>query len=478
MREAWIERQFGMASAIDAPIVFGSARPPFSLIVDLGENVFSKRWWRGAATLAALVLWALMLGPGIEPLPAGRPSAPAKAVSQQWDATGVGSLAAGSRTGLRMDANARVEPIARAPERAFIDLFATVGRDGLARSLARIGAATGDAIQAETMVRGEGGHVIAGTIVSVVLGRKGAAGQRPILKIVVRTGLDMRMLIERGDDGLMLTKLPIPVDRTPIRIRGRAGDGLYWALRAAGASSQSAAAYLKALATQIDVGEVGPDDRFDLVLANRRTAGGEAMAGPLLYAGLERSGDRALQLIAWNVGGRISWVDAASSGQAPAASAMQWPVNARITSTFGRRYHPILHFARMHKGIDFGAARGTPIHAAADGPVVRAGWAGGYGRQVRIAHGGGLATSYSHMSRMIVEPGSIVHQGQVIGYVGTSGLSTGPHLHYEVLQGGQAVDPMGVRFANAPAADPALANAIKARLKALLSVGQKPAPNA
>ena len=105
--------------------------------------------------------------------------------------------------------------------------------------------------------------------------------------------------------------------------------------------------------------------------------------------------------------------------------------------------------------------------------VEKSGWAGGYGRQVRIDHGGGLATSYSHMSRMIVAPGSSVRQGQVIGYVGTSGLSTGSHLHYEVLRGGRAVNPMSVRFANAPAADPAMTDAIKARLKALLSVGTR-----
>jgi murein DD-endopeptidase MepM/ murein hydrolase activator NlpD len=127
----------------------------------------------------------------------------------------------------------------------------------------------------------------------------------------------------------------------------------------------------------------------------------------------------------------------------------------------------------MHKGIDFGAAWGTPIHAAADGQVSRAGWAGGYGRQVRIAHGGGMTTSYSHMSRMIVAPGSLVRQGQVIGYVGTSGLSTGAHLHYEVLRGGQAVNPLSVRFASAPAVDPAMTDAIKARLQALLKVGTK-----
>ena len=238
-------------------------------------------------------------------------------------------------------------------------------------------------------------------------------------------------------------------------------------------SSQSAASYLKALATQIDVGEIAPDDRFDMILSNGRSADGESRAGPLLYAGLDRSAGDNLQLVAWSVGGKTSWINAATAGQAPSANAMIWPVNARITSGFGPRIHPILRFARMHKGLDFGAGWGTPIHAAADGQVTKAGWAGGYGRQVRIAHGGGMATSYSHMSRMSVEPGAYIRQGQLIGYVGSSGLSTGPHLHYEVLQDGRAVNPMSVRFAAAPAADPAIMGAVKARLKALLRVGKK-----
>jgi murein DD-endopeptidase MepM/ murein hydrolase activator NlpD len=124
----------------------------------------------------------------------------------------------------------------------------------------------------------------------------------------------------------------------------------------------------------------------------------------------------------------------------------------------------------MHKGIDFGAHYGTPIVAAADGTVERAGWAGGYGEQVRLAHAGGIETSYSHMSRMVVAPGSAVRQGQLIGYTGSSGLSTGPHLHYEVMRGGQAINPMSVRFiSHATLEGPSLA-AFKARVAALLSV--------
>ena len=251
----------------------------------------------------------------------------------------------------------------------------------------------------------------------------------------------------------------------PLRIRGRVGEGLYWSLRAAGAAPDVAAQYLAALATQIDVGEVGPSDGFDLVLSSHRE---------LLYAGLDRVASSDLQLVRWNANGKSDWIDAANAERpAPVSAGMTWPVAGRITSYFGNRYHPILHFTRFHAGLDFGASWGSPIVAAADGQVVGAGWAGGYGRQVRIAHGGGLLTSYSHMSQIVAEPGSFVHQGQLIGYVGSSGLSTGPHLHYEVLSGGRPVNPLSVRFVSAPVTDTHLADAVKARLKALLSVGTK-----
>jgi len=194
----------------------------------------------------------------------------------------------------------------------------------------------------------------------------------------------------------------------------------------------------------------------------------------LLYAGLDRSANSDLQLVRWNANGRSEWIDAANASKpAPAADGMAWPVAGHITSYFGYRYHPILHFTRFHAGIDFGASWGSPIVAAADGQIAAAGWSGGYGRQVRIWHGGGLMTTYSHMSEIVAAPGSFVRRGQLIGYVGSSGLSTGPHLHYEVLKGGTPVNPLAVRFVSAPLVDNHLADAIKMRLKVLLAVGAK-----
>ena len=122
------------------------------------------------------------------------------------------------------------------------------------------------------------------------------------------------------------------------------------------------------------------------------------------------------------------------------------PVPGRISSGFGMRRHPILGYRRMHAGIDFRARHGTPIVAVTDARVSGAGRMGGCGIAVRLDHGNGLSTRYCHMSRMAVNRGQSVRRGQVIGYVGSTGLSTGPHLHYEMYRNGRAVDPRGVKF--------------------------------
>ena len=230
-----------------------------------------------------------------------------------------------------------------------------------------------------------------------------------------------------------------PAD-APLRIRGRVGDGLYGSLLAVGVSPAEASEFLAIVARRLNLArDVGPDDNFDLVLAPS-AAGARA----LLYAALQRPGASDVEMMRWSVDGKFDWLDAGSPQRGPAAAVR--PVAGRVTSAYGLRVHPILNFTRLHKGIDYAAGSGAPIAATASGIVSRAGWAGGYGRQVRIDHGGGMSTSYSHMSGFAVAPGTRVGAGQVIGYVGSSGLSTGPHLHYEVYRGGVAVNPGTFRF--------------------------------
>lgn len=118
------------------------------------------------------------------------------------------------------------------------------------------------------------------------------------------------------------------------------------------------------------------------------------------------------------------------------------PVSARaMTSGFGLRNHPLLGGRRAHQGVDLAAPTGSPITATSDGRVGAANWNGGYGLFVSLNHGGGVETRYGHMSRLNVVPGQQVRKGDVIGYVGSTGRSTGPHLHYEVRQNGRAVNP-------------------------------------
>ncbi|KER37583.1 hypothetical protein AL00_04705, partial [Sphingobium indicum F2] len=176
----------------------------------------------------------------------------------------------------------------------------------------------------------------------------------------------------------------------------------------------------------------------------RRADTGDVEVGDLLFAGLHRASGRGIDMLKWTQDGRTQWFEASGVGQR--RGVLSAPVAGRMSSSFGMRRHPILGYTRMHAGIDFAAHYGSPIYAATDGFVSYAGRHGGHGNYVRLEHGNGLATGYAHMSRIAASPGQRVRQGQVIGYVGSSGLSTGPHLHYELYRNGRTINPLSVRF--------------------------------
>ena len=137
------------------------------------------------------------------------------------------------------------------------------------------------------------------------------------------------------------------------------------------------------------------------------------------------------------------------NGKSSKRTIMKTPINgARLSSKYGSRRHPVLGYTKMHRGIDFAAPRGTPVFAAGDGIVEKAGWNGSYGRYIRIRHTGTYKTAYAHLSGINkkVKTGKRVSQGKIIGYVGSSGRSTGAHLHYEVLLNNQQINPMRVKL--------------------------------
>jgi murein DD-endopeptidase MepM/ murein hydrolase activator NlpD len=444
----------------------GLGRPPKQ------QSRLSRRRLLGAATFVLLCCSAGWLAAGFASIPSASAASLGAAEAREAAAFAISPLAYGADTGRRMAPTEAVEPLLDSPERPTLTLVATIGAgDGFARALERSGIATADAARAAGLV----GSVLpldripAGTAMAVTLGRRSEAGAaRPLDSLAFRARLDLALALKRGPTGLALVRTPIAVDSTPLRIQGQIGDSLYRSARAAGVPAKAVEAYIRAIATQDGLEDLGAGDRFDIVLERRRAATGESETGRLLYAGLARAAGRDLQLMPWSRDGRTQWFEASGAGRE--RGGLIQPVPGGVTSGFGMRFHPILHYFRMHRGMDFHAAYGTPILAVTDGRVVAAGWAGGYGNQVRLGHEGGLVTSYSHMSRIAVEPGALVRQGEVIGYVGATGLATGPHLHYEVYKDGAPVDPASLRFAARAELDPAALAAFRQRLKGLLSL--------
>jgi murein DD-endopeptidase MepM/ murein hydrolase activator NlpD len=187
-------------------------------------------------------------------------------------------------------------------------------------------------------------------------------------------------------------------------------------------------------------------DKFE-VLYDQPTAkdGTPVGQGVVIYAALTMGG-RKLPLYRVTFGdGAVDYFDA--KGRSIKRSLLRTPVDgARVSSTYGMRRHPILGYSKMHKGTDFAAARGTPILAAGSGVVEMARYNGAYGRFILLRHNRRTQTAYAHMSRFAkgIHDGARVQQGDVIGYVGTTGRSTGPHLHYEVRIDKKQVNPMSV----------------------------------
>ncbi|HEX8192747.1 MAG TPA: peptidoglycan DD-metalloendopeptidase family protein [Allosphingosinicella sp.] len=450
-----------------------SVAPDLDLVVDLGVRIASRQWLRGAATCALLCYGAWSLAPEARAMPGAAPAPTPERHRAEAQALAIAPLALGADTGKRMAPADAAQPLAQAPERPTVSLVVTLGEaDGLVRLLQRSGVSAAEAAEVAAMI---GAHVPIeqirpGTVFNLTLGRRAdTADPRPLETLTFRARLDLRLTIVRAGAQLVLEPTAIAIDETPLRIQGRVGASLYRSARAAGAPARVVEAYIRAIATQVNVGQIGAGDLFDIVVENRRAASGESESGRLLFAGLSRAGGREIRLMQWSVaGGEAQWFEASGVGRVTAG--LTQPVPGRITSGFGYRTHPILGYRRFHRGLDIGAGHGTPILATTDGVVARAGWGGGYGNVVELRHGGGLATRYGHMSRIAVAGGQRVRQGQVIGYVGSTGLSTGPHLHYEMFRNGELVDPRSVRWVSRSQLSGADLEGFRSRMRSLMAL--------
>lgn len=272
-------------------------------------------------------------------------------------------------------------------------------------------------------------------------------GERParLIGLSLRTGPATAVTLSRTFDGaLRLRALEEKVTDETTVADGEIQGSLYESAQRLGATPAITAQVAKLFAHKLDFQrDIQPGDDFRLVFDRKVTESGRTIeTGDLEYA--ELHGVKFFRFE--RDGGEAEYFD--ETGKNIRGFLLRTPVDgARLTSGFGKRRHPILGYARAHQGVDFGAGSGTPVLAAGDGVVVKAGRWGGYGNWLQIRHSGGWDTGYAHLSRYAkgLRPGMKVRQGQVVAYVGTTGLSTGPHLHYEVWQRGRRVNPVGAK---------------------------------
>jgi len=194
--------------------------------------------------------------------------------------------------------------------------------------------------------------------------------------------------------------------------------------------------------------KVQPGDSFEILYASDDENAGDNSKGDVLFALLTTGGEtRKFYRYQTTDDNTVDYYD--ESGKSAKKFLVRKPVSdGTVTSGFGGRNHPILGYTKMHTGVDWASSMGTPIFASGNGIIDKSGWEGGYGKYIRIRHANGYETAYGHMSAFArgMEPGKRVRQGQVIGYVGSTGLSTGAHLHYEILINGRFVDPMKIKL--------------------------------
>ncbi|MCW8916436.1 MAG: peptidoglycan DD-metalloendopeptidase family protein [Magnetovibrio sp.] len=234
-----------------------------------------------------------------------------------------------------------------------------------------------------------------------------------------------------------------------VRAEGVIDWSLFKAGSDAGVPAITMAELVRAFSWDVDFQrDIRKNDRFEVMYERKLDEAGEVVHnGKILYAALELSGDRKPIYLHTLKDGRTDYFD--DNGQSAKKALMRTPIDgARLSSHFGKRRHPILGYTKKHSGTDFAAPPGTPIYAAGDGVIELAGWKGGYGKYVRIRHNSEYSTAYAHMKAIKrgMGKGKRVKQGQVIGYVGTTGRSTGPHLHYEIMRRGTKVNPMRVKM--------------------------------
>jgi murein DD-endopeptidase MepM/ murein hydrolase activator NlpD len=289
----------------------------------------------------------------------------------------------------------------------------------------------------------------------LTLGRSGGAKGQPkrtvLLSLKIRPTIEREIVVERQETGTYDTaEIVKTLTEKTDRVQGVIKGSLYQSAMSAGVPESAIQELIRIYSYDVDFQrDIQAGDKFDILLTRYYDDQGVPVKlGTVLHATLTLRGERKSLYRFADADGQSPDYYTSEGGNGKRLL-MKTPIDgARLTSGFGMRRHPILGFNKMHKGTDFAAPTGTPIMASGNGVVEVAGVAGGYGNYIRIRHGDTYKTAYAHMSRFArgMKAGAKVRQGQIIGYVGTTGRSTGPHLHYEVFANNRQVDSQSVKL--------------------------------
>jgi len=292
-------------------------------------------------------------------------------------------------------------------------------------------------------------HIKAGLAFQAAIAHpRGQRGPARLIGLSMKTGPASTVTLSRTFDGaLKLRELEEKVSDETTVAQGHMQGSLYESAVKAGADSRIVSEAAKLFSHKIDFArEIHPSDGFKLVFDRKVTESGRTIAtGDLLYAEVNAKG-QTTRFYRFDNDGKTDYFD--ELGKNIKGFLLRTPLDSvRVTSGFGMRMHPLLGFTRMHAGIDFGAPTGTPVYAAGSGVIKEERWAGGYGHWLKIEHEGGWATGYGHLSAYAsgLHVGQKVAQGQVVAYVGSTGMSTGPHLHYEIMKGNEKLNPTSAK---------------------------------
>lgn len=261
----------------------------------------------------------------------------------------------------------------------------------------------------------------------------------------------IRYFVDRSDESLFEGRVEKETLQTELsRHEGQIRSSLLSAAMEKGVPSQITHNFIKLFSSTVDFSrEIRSGDSFELMYERKTDEDGKFVKnGDILFASLTIRGEKIALYRHTDAKGFTDFYD--EKGHSVRKSLLRNPVpGSRVSSPYGRRRHPILGYRNMHWGIDYAAPRGTPIHAGGDGVLERVGRKGAYGKYIRLRHNSQYETAYAHMHRYArgMKPGKRVRKGQVIGYVGSTGRSTGPHLHYEIIKSGRRVNPARVKIA-------------------------------